>query len=236
MNVNQTRATVAVLILVLPVALYFFLKGASTAVYNTIPFQYSISPGNGDTLWHTLPEFSLQGPGDDEVITRESLLGDVWVIGFIDYKDELIEGGPRTPRPFPLIMDNVDKVYSQVKDVSSIKFLFINAAFGRDSLPQMQALADSLELPKDRFIFANGSRDEVFKLGLDAFRMPAFQGHVRDSIPFTSQTMALVDKKGRVRKYYIGTKMFEMEKVMLDDLRAMYSLEYRDEFMGTDKE
>ncbi|MFK7973053.1 MAG: hypothetical protein AB8F95_21965 [Bacteroidia bacterium] len=236
MKSNKASAIVAAVLILLPVALYFFLKSSSRPIYNKIPYQYSISPSNGDTLWHTLPEFTLEGPETGETITRDDLLGDVWVIGFIDRKDELIKGGKNIPRPFPIMLDNLKEVHSQVSNVASIKFLLVNTAFDRDSLPQMQALADSLALPKDRFVFANASREEAFGLGQKAFRMPAFMGHQRDTLPFTCQTMALVDKTGRVRKYYIGTKMFDMEKVLLDDLRAMYALEYRDEFLGKDKE
>ena len=232
MDANKVRATIVVLLLVVPVLLYFLLKSSTTAVYNTIPFQYSISPETGDTLWHELPEFSLWNVADSSIIDKNDLLGNVWVIGFFDQKDELIEGGPRKPRPFPIMMDNLDAVYTMVKDVPSIRILLVNTATFRDSLPQIKTLADSLDLPASRYIFATGSRKDVFSLGLETFRLSAFQGHQRDSIPFTSQQVALVDKKGRVRKYYIATKMFDMEKVLLDDIRALYKLEYEGEFLG----
>lgn len=232
MDANKVRAGIVVMLIVLPVTLYFFLKFNTTAVYNTIPLQYSISPETGDTLWHELPEFSLTDARDGSSINRESLLGNVWVIGFFDQKDELVEGGPRKPRPFPIMLDNMESVYTMVKDVPSIKFLLVNTAFERDSIPQIKALADSMSKLDAPYHFAIGDRENVFRLGLETFRLSAFQGHQRDELPFTSQQVALVDKKGRVRKYYIATKMFDMEKVLLDDIRALYKLEYEDEFMG----
>jgi protein SCO1/2 len=232
MDANKVRAAIVLVLIVLPVSLYFFLKFNTTAVYNTIPFQYSISPETGDTLWHELPEFNLKDVQSGEAITRNTLLGNVWVVGFFDQKDELIEGGPRKPRPFPLMLDNMEAVYTMVKDVPSIKFLLINTAFARDSMPQIKALSDSLNLLGTPYQLAIGDRENVFRLGLETFRLSAFQGHQRDTLPFTSQQVALIDKKGRVRKYYIATKMFDMEKVLLDDIRALYKLEYEREFLG----
>lgn len=229
MNKDHFRAIVVAFLVLAPIALYFFLKMGSSAVYNTVPFQYSVSP-EGDTVYHTLPEFSLTGPETGQVLQKSDLLEGIWLISFIDKEDEIAEKGLGKPQPFPVLMGNLEDLYEITKPVPYIKFLLVSTAIERDDISDLVALRDSLELPADRFFFATGTREEVFNLGLSSFQMPAFQGHQRDSLPFTSQTIAMTDKEGRVRKYYIGTKSYDVEKLLPDDLRALLQLEYKSDF------
>ena len=60
--------------------------------------------------------------------------------------------------------------------------------------------------------------------------MKEFMDRTRVRGPFTARAIALVDKEGMVRKYYEGTNDFAIEKQLFEDLRALLTLEYKEDF------
>jgi len=85
-----------------------------------------------------------------------------------------------------------------------------------------------LAIEADKWAFVHGPRAEVFKLGAEAFRMPEFVGKSLDTKPFTPQSIALIDKEGRIRKYYPGTDLGQV-RIITDDLRTLIVMEYPEE-------
>ena len=111
-----------------------------------------------------------------------------------------------------------------------VKVLTISTSPESDSLPVLQYWADKFEGEADKWVFARGPKEAVWKIGLDAFSMKEFRERTRNRVPFTARAIALVDKDGMVRKYYEGTNDYDIEKELFSDLRALLTLEYKEDF------
>jgi protein SCO1/2 len=111
-----------------------------------------------------------------------------------------------------------------------VKLLSISTSPDTDSLPVLQFWSNKYGGDASKWIFARGPIDKVWEIGLGAFSMKEFMDKTRNRIPFTARAIALVDKEGRVRKYYEGTNDFGIEKQLFEDLRALLTLEYKEDF------
>ena len=196
----------------IPLLTYLFLFVGTEQQFNRVPYQYDIST-NGDTLWHTLPDFSLVNTAG-ETITHKDLKGNICIAGFIspdgeDIKTLALIGNLRRS------YDNID--WDKNPD---IRFVFLSTS---DSLPALQSYADSVNLDPKYWMFLSGDRKEVNRIAR-AFHIPDFENRT-DGKPFTSQTVILTDKTGRARKYYIGTDLSEERKIQ-EDLIALMRLDY----------
>lgn len=196
----------------IPLLTYLFLFVGTEQQFNRVPYQYDIG-ADGDTLWHTLPDFSLVDV-EGNTVTREDLVGNICITGFIspdgeDIKTVALIGNLRRS------YDNID--WDKNPD---IRFIFISTS---DSLPALQAYADSVDLDPRYWMFLSGDDDEVNRVA-QSFHIEEFENR-SDSKPFTSQTVILTDKTGKARKYYIGTDLSEERKIQ-EDLIALMRLDY----------
>jgi protein SCO1/2 len=227
MKKNQLQASIAIFVIALPVIVYFIFKGFSTAHFNNMPYQYSVS-ASGDTLIHTLPDFELTDQ-NGQPFSRKDMLGKVYIVSFFDGMEEEHVPDKKDRYNF-ILMPNLAKVYRNADDAPMVRLLSISTSPETDSLPVLQDWANRFEAEAPRWTFASGNRDEVFKLGLETFRMKEFMKRMRREEPFTARAIALVDKEGKVRRYYEGTNDFAIEKQLFEDLRALLTIEYEEDF------
>lgn len=218
MDKNRFQAIVLVAIIVMPLIIFFVFKATSTAYFDSLPYQYSIK--NGDTLYHELPDFSFTDQ-DGDAFTDEDMRDQVYIVSF--FREDVANEKPVTM----LLFAHLEKVYDNVEKADLVKIVSLTF----DSTLNLKHFSDSIGINTDRWHLAYGSRDEVFKLGLESFRLPEFKSHMRDSLTFTANSVALVDKEGKVRKYYDGVYLYDMVRVLAEDLRALLTIEYKSDFV-----
>ncbi|MEM6262400.1 MAG: SCO family protein [Bacteroidota bacterium] len=220
---NRSQAVILVLVIAIPLIIYFTFRYTTSPVFNNIPYQYSLSEA-GDTLFHTLPEASFTTT-EGVTYSRDDMLGKVWVFSFFHSADTGRVGDSAFAR---ILNAHLYKVYDNVSDIEMIKMVSITTDPVGDSLPVLKTYANSLGVDPTKWHFATASKADVIELGLNSFRMPDFKRKFRSGEPFTARSIALVDAEGKVRKYYDGTNLFQIEKKLSEDLRALLTLEYRD--------
>ena len=223
MGNNRFQAIVLVAIIVLPLAIFFLFKTTSTAYFDTLPYQYSIQ--NGDTLYHELPDFSFTDQ-DGNPFTRDSLRDKVCLMSF--FRGDVAGEKPVTK----LLFAHLEKFYENTERAKIVKVVSVTF----DTTLSLKSFSDSLQYDTDRWHFVQGSRDAVFELGLESFRLPEFKARMRDSTAFTANSVVLIDKSGKVRKYYDGIYLYDMVRVLAEDLRALLTIEYKDDFIGKEDE
>lgn len=227
MKKNQIQAVTLIVVVAFPLLLYFFVKYSSTAHFERLPFQYSLS-AEGDTIFHKMPAFSFTDQ-TGKSFSQSDMLDDVYVVSFFDGMEEehIME---KSDRYNFLLMPNLKKVYDNAAEAPMVKILSISTSPDTDSLPVLQFWSEKYGGNPSKWIFARGPIEDVWRIGLNTFSMKEFMEKTRNRGPFTARVIALVDKDGMVRKYYEGTNDFGIEKQLFEDLRALLTLEYKEDF------
>lgn len=232
MKKNQIQATILIVVVAFPLFLYFFVKYFSIAHFERLPFQYSLAT-DGDTVFHKMPDFSFTDQLGNP-FTKADMAGDVYIVSFFDGTEEE-HVTEKLDQYNVLLLANLKKVYNNAEDAPMVKLLTISTSPDTDSLPVLQFWSEKFGGDAERWVFAKGPIDQVWDIGLGAFSMKEFMERTRNRLPFTARAIALVDKEGNVRKYYEGTNDFAIEKQLFEDLRALLTLEYKEDFSNKGK-
>ncbi|RMG74999.1 MAG: hypothetical protein D6722_01660 [Bacteroidetes bacterium] len=206
---------ILVLILFIPVALLIlFYKGVDHR-FDRVPFQYDIVE-NGDTAFHALPDFAfidLQG----DSVHRADLANTILFLSFFAVEDD---GLDRTT----VLMGNLQRIFDNIEWELDppVRFVSINTG---DSLAAIQAFAEARAHDAEHWWLLSGNPADADRIGGTSLNFPEFARWEAGNPAFTSQTVALIDKSGRVRKYYVATDLQE-ERKMQEDLITLLRLDY----------
>ncbi|MEM6631182.1 MAG: hypothetical protein AAF694_15985 [Bacteroidota bacterium] len=218
---NKIQAILLILILVIPPILYFLFREISHPIFLTVPYQYHVSE-TGDSLAFELD--SLPGTYiDGTPISFASHEGNILLIDFFSLKDTL-----RTT----VLHGNLERVYDNIKDAGYIQMLSINTADTLNS--ELLEYAEKYESYGDAWQILWMDSAAVRNTGVDQLGIEEFSKwyefmEKEGKFPeFTSQTIALVDKAGKVRQYFVATDLGQIKRIN-EDLRALTVLEYPNE-------
>ena len=215
MKKSQVVPLMMLVLFVLPLVIYLFLAVGTKQNFDRVPFQYNIVE-NGDTVYHSLPNFALNDLYADSLY-RKDLDQKICVISFFSIHDDSL-------MKTTVLNGNLKRVYDNIDWEKNPPFKFISINTG-DSPEKVRAYADSMGINPKHWLFLNGSQNEIFRLGSSSFEFPDFINKLPGSEPFTSQTVVLIDKAGRARNYYIGTDLVQERKIQ-EDLIALLRIDY----------
>ena len=201
----------------LPLIIFAFLYLFSKPVHEHLPYAFEVK--NGDTLFYELPEFTLPIVGGSS-LNRDDLLGKISLIHFFAVKED-------TRKIRTTLHGNLNRTFENIEWESepSIRFIAINTGDHPDTL---QKYVDRQQLDSRYWITAYGDSASIEPIAGRAFHLPEFKDRKAKDYPATSQIVALVDKAGKVRKFYMGTDLAE-ERRLQEDLIALMRLEYPEE-------
>ncbi len=218
---NKIQAAVLVAILVLPLVFYFVFKAISYPVFDSVPFQYRVNEA-GDSLVYTLeelPAYYLNG----ESVEFEDFKDKILLIDFFSLEDTL-----RTT----VLHGNLQRVYNNIRDTEYIRMLSIYT--GDTIRPELVQYGEEFASYGDSWQIlwmdsAAVRRVGVKNLGIQEFAKWYTLKKEEKTFPeFTSQTIALLDKEGKVRQYFEATDLGVIKRIN-EDLRALTVLEYPEE-------
>lgn len=206
---------ILVLVLFVPMLLLFLFYRGVDHQFDRVPYQFDLVE-EGDTVYHTLPDFSLLDLKGD-TLGREALQGYVTFLSFFAVEDDDLA---RTT----VLMGNLQRIFDNVEWALDppIRFVSINTG---DSLPAIRAFAEARTHDLTHWPLWGGNAADAARIGGRALNFPEFSRWQAGYPAFTSQTVALIDKSGRVRQYYIATDLQE-ERKMQEDLVTLLRLDY----------
>jgi len=219
---NRIQALLLLTILVLPLFVYILFRYISKPVFNDIPYQY-METASGDSVIPQIRQTRLTSL-DGDLITTEDILGRIYLIDFFSTRDTLLT---------TVLHGNLEKVLNNIQEADYIGMLSV---YTGDTLTPELITYGETEFKGDgeQWKVAWGNQDIVLNLGSEQLGIDEVEqkwdslttyGQV---VPFTSQMIALIDKSGKVRQYYVATDLAEIRKIN-QDLQALTVLEYPDE-------
>jgi cytochrome oxidase Cu insertion factor (SCO1/SenC/PrrC family) len=135
-------------------------------------------------------------------ITREDLLGRVWVVGFIF---------TRCPSTCPVITASMKRLTQQIAD-PRVGFLSISVDPGWDTVEVLRTYADDVPADPARWWFLTGPPAEIQRVVRDGFRL-ALELSDDPTQVIHSDRLAIVDRTGRVRAWARGTEAESVDGV-----------------------
>ncbi|MCZ6635035.1 MAG: SCO family protein [bacterium] len=166
-----------------------------------------------------LPDFSLV-ERSGEALGLADLKGKVWLAGFVF---------THCAGPCPLISAQMSALQRPLAEFEDVRLVSFSVDPERDTPAVLSDYARRYEADPDRWLFLTGKKKDVYRLILEGFKVTVEDGadvmdiEGEDQIVHTLK-LALVDRKGQIRAYYVGTEP-ELEAELIPDVRRLLAEE-----------
>jgi protein SCO1 len=181
--------------------------------YNTATFDaewISADDARYDSI-HQIAPFSLQNQLG-HTITNDSLNGFIYVANFFF---------STCPSICPKMMGNLKSLQKIVADSAQIKMVSFSVMPWVDSVSRLRSYGEAQKINPAQWHLLTGPKDEIYTLGRQSYFAEKGLGLQKDSTAFMhTESMLLIDKKGRIRGVYNATQLLDIERVTED----IYSL------------
>lgn len=213
------KGIIALLILVLPTAIYIFLiSGKHNFVHLPI-----VGPQT-DSTYHSISDFSLINQYADTV-SNQDYEGYVYVANFIF---------TTCPTICPIMTHNMRRVQQKFENYSDFKMLSHSVAPEYDSPEVLLNYAQLMEADLNNWNFVTGEKEAIYKIANDYF-VNVKEDDLAPGGFLHSEYFVLVDKEGRVRAreddngnnigVYDGTSDYEVG-LLIEDIKVLLA-EYK---------
>jgi len=163
-----------------------------------------------DTIYHTIPAFSLTDH-TGKTFTQEEMKGKVCVIDFFYTGSET---------RCPIVSAQMALVLRKYEDHKNVLFLSHSLDPENDTPMRMQAYAESLLAPPEKWRFLTGTQEEMYDLLANAYLQPIETEGKNLEEQVKQIRLVLVDQEGRVRAYFDG-RMFNETRKLQDAIKLL---------------
>lgn len=184
----------------------FLSNCGSSSNDKNLPFLGRTQYENGDTIYHTIPEFSFMNQ-DSVVINNDSLMGKVYIADFFFTS---------CPDICPMMKTQMLRVYDNFKNVEDFQILSHTIDPEYDTIPLLKDFADKLGVGSKTWHFLHGEKSVVYEVGQKGYMVTAVEDKSAPGGYIHSGAFILVDRQQRIRGLYDGTKAEDVDKLMSD--------------------
>lgn len=160
-----------------------------------------------DTAYHTIAPFEFTNQ-DNQTITNETFNGKIYVADFFFTSCRTI---------CPIMKTQMLRVYEKIKDDPEVLILSHTIDPEYDTVELLHDFAKRLDVKTDKWHFASGQpKDSVFNLAQTSYFSTAMEDKAEPDGFIHSGAFLLIDKKGRIRGKYDGTKEDDVNRLIKD--------------------
>ncbi len=160
---------------------------------------------NGDTLFHTIPEFSFVDQDSNEV-TKETFKNKIYAADFFFTS---------CPSICPIMTKQMKRIYDRFENEDQFMLISHSIDTRHDSVPVLKAYAGRLNIDDAKWRFITGDKTEIFALANDYFNV-AYEDEDAPGGYDHSGKIILVDTKGHIRSFCDGTDPESVDQFMKD--------------------
>ena len=164
--------------------------------------------------YHTIADFSLTNQ-NGKTITQSDYKGKIYIADFFF---------TTCPTICPIMTKNMAGIQEQIIDDDDVLLLSHSVTPVIDSVAQLKKYALEKGVNDAKWNLVTGDKKQIYQLARKSYLAVKSDG---DGGPFDmihTENFILVDKERRIRGFYDGTKIEDIEKLMedLDILKASY--------------
>lgn len=208
------------LILLLPASIYFIM---TTGKHNmlSLPFygQKDISveiidgKEHTDTIYHTIPEFSFTNQHGKQLASGD-VEGKIIVANFFFTS---------CPTICPKMTSALAYAKNKLKDHKQVVFISHTVDPKRDTVEALAAYAKKAHADEN-WHFVTGEKEDIYKHAVKGYLVGAQEDVLAPGGFLHSELVVLVDNKGRLRGYYNGTDLEEINR-LIDETKVLIASE-----------
>ena len=190
---SKKARVVLISLLVLPVFIYLlFVYGLKDVFFTTLPYAKTPVLENnrptGDSAAYIIPDFAFTDQ-DGKLITRASMLGNVYVASFFF---------ANCPTICPAMNFHLMQVHKRFKGFDDFKMLSHTVDPERDTVEALAVYAKELGANTEKWYFVTGSKEAIYSAAKGYF-LNAYEDQLAPGGFLHSQSVVLVDWEGRIR-------------------------------------
>ena len=212
---KSLRRVLAVLVILLVPSIFFLVLQTGKNQYNTLPIlgpREAPETAGGDTIYHTLPDFSLISHRGDSV-SLASFEGKILVTDFFFATCQTI---------CPKMNMQMKRVQEKFKDRQDLALLSITVNPAQDSVAVLSRYANDYGADPKMWTFATGDKKVIYDLARHGYFLTAMPGDGGPGDFIHSEKLVLIDKERRIRGYYDGTDYLDVDKLVEDIVMLQY--------------
>lgn len=159
-----------------------------------------------DTIYHTIGNFSFVNQ-DSSIITNETVEGKIYVADFFFTSCRTI---------CPIMKTQMLRVYETFKNDPEVLIISHTIDPEYDTVALLHDYADRLGAESDKWHFLTGNKDSIYYLAQTSYFVTAMEDQSEPDGFIHSGAFLLIDKKGRIRGKYDGTREEEVNRLLGD--------------------
>ncbi len=182
---------------------------AEQSVKKTLPILGEKDVVNGDTLYHTAPNFTFINQ-DSLVITPKTFENKAYVVDYFFTS---------CPTICPTVKQEGLRVAERFKDEEKLKLLSVSIDTGYDTIPRLKWYADKLEIDSKQWHLVTGNKKEIYGIAKDFFHVAIEDKNEPGGFNHDGR-LILVDKNKHIRAFCDALKPEEVDRFM-DDIEFL---------------
>jgi protein SCO1 len=160
---------------------------------------------NGDTAYHTIPDFSFMDQ-DSNMVTNATYKDKIYVVDFFFTS---------CPTICPKVTAQMLRLYDKYKDNDQIMLLSHTIDVKHDTIPKLKFYADKLNVKAPKWRFVTGAKDSIYRIANDYFSVAKEDPNTPGGFDHSGR-LILVDSKKMVRAFCDGTDEVDVTRFMED--------------------
>jgi protein SCO1 len=195
-----------------PVSRYCLLLSTYSLLVNCTPKEKDL-PIFGerdvvgtDTVYHTIAKFKFVDQ-DSTTITNETYRDKIYVADFFFTSCRTI---------CPIMKTQMFRVYEATANMPDVLLLSHTIDPAYDTVALLNDFAERLGVESKRWHFVTGAKDSIYKIAQTSYFATAMEDKAEPDGFIHSGAFLLIDKKGRIRGKYDGTKEEEVDRLIVD--------------------
>ena len=159
-----------------------------------------------DTVYHTIAPFQFVDQ-DSLPITNATFQGKIYVADFFFTSCRTI---------CPIMKTQMLRVYEATQTTPDILLLSHSIDPEYDTVALLHDFAQRLGVESKRWHFVTGVKDSIFKIAQTSYFVSAMEDNSEPDRRIHSGAFLLIDKQGRIRGKYDGTKEESVNQLLVD--------------------
>ncbi len=179
---------------------------SSTKEEKNLPIFGERTVNGTDTLYHTIAPFQFVDQ-DSAVVTNETFTGKIYIADFFFTSCRTI---------CPIMKTQMLRVYDSLQNDPDVLILSHTIDPEYDTVALLHDFANRLGVKSNKWHFVTGIKDSIYKIAQTSYFATAMEDKTEPDGFIHSGAFLLLDKQGRIRGKYDGTKEDDVNRLMGD--------------------
>ena len=163
-----------------------------------------------DTIYHTIPPFSFTDQ-DGKTITDRTFEGRIYIANFFFTTCQSI---------CPKMNSGMLQVQERFREYPHLLYLSHTVNPVNDSVEALEAYSKKIHANTATWHFVTGEKKAIYEIGIHGYLLPVGEDALAEGGFLHSEQLVLIDKEKRIRGFYDGTSVKEIND-LIDDVKTL---------------